>query len=552
MKTEFKNQFLMLSSILLLLFFIFIPALGEVMQNTKSAFKKPIKISSGRITGQPVDDQGDVYVYKGIPYAAPPVGNLRWKPPQPLSPWEGVRECTKFGPSCPQRKLPAPFGRDYGEYSEDCLYLNVWTGAQNQSEKRPVMVWIHGGGFYAGSSNTPDYDGRILAREGVVVVTINYRLGVFGFLAHPELSQESEHHVSGNYGLLDQIAALEWVKENIAAFGGDPHRVTIFGESGGARSVCFLMTSPLSRGLFHRAIVQSGSLYRGIAHLNKAHDALPSAEDQGERLAKRLKCNTLEELRRKDADEIVRKINATTAPLLSPPGPIDVPASVFISGPIIDGWVIPEDPVEIFETGKQHDVPLITGSNQAEASMFLRAFQTGQDTLSSVVSHFFPGHEQEILKLYEDYGQNEFQRALNRLATDAVWTWPARATARSMEKVSSKAYLYQFTHRRGGVLSNFGAFHGVEIRFVFGHDIGANLPWTEEEQSISQNMRPYWIRFAETGDPNGPGQPEWPAYDRSTDKSLEIGDEIRIQTHLRKDACDLFERIDREINKEEK
>ena len=516
------------------------------MQNQDYDFSKPIRIKSGLIQGQPVDDRDDVYVYKGVPYAAPPVGELRWKPPRGVQNWEGIRECIEYGPSCPQPKLPAPFGRDYGPYSEDCLYLNVWTGARSSEERRPVMVWIHGGGLYAGSSSTPDFDGRVLAQEGAVVVTVNYRLGVFGFLAHPELSRESEHKVSGNYGLLDQIAALQWVRENIAAFGGDPDRVTIFGESGGGRSVCFLMTSPLSQGLFHRAIAQSGSLYRGCGHLTRPHDEFPPLETLGERVARLRGCGSLEELRQKTADEIMRTFKPTTVPLLAAPGSLSIPEGIFVTCPAIDGWVFPEDPVKILEEGKQHKVPLISGSNQDEASMFLPAFKVGHDSLLSVAAHFFPGHEQEIIKLYQEFGPPEFLQALNRFGTDAVWTRPARATAMAMEKVPVKAYVYQFTHSRGGVLQRFGAFHGVEIRFVFGHDIGANLPWTKEEHRISKNMRTYWLRFAAAGDPNGPDLPEWPAFDRVTEKSLEIGREIKVRPNLRKEACDLFDRIDLE------
>ena len=303
-----------LSLVFLFVFFTAPYAGGKEMNQPNPEISKPIKITSGLITGQSVEKMEDIQVYKGIPYAAPPVGPLRWKAPQPVIPWAGVRVCTQYGPPCPQRKLPPPFDRDYGKTSEDCLTLNVWSGARNPNERRPVMVWIHGGGFYGGSASQPDFDGRVLAREGVVVVTINYRLGVFGFLAHPELTKESEHQVSGNYGLLDQIAALRWVKDNIAAFGGDPNRVTIFGESGGARSVCFLMVSPLAKGLFHRAIVQSGSLYRGIGHLKKSHDGLPPMEMEGVRIAKQLGCTTLKELRQKKAEEIIQILNRNHSP----------------------------------------------------------------------------------------------------------------------------------------------------------------------------------------------------------------------------------------------
>jgi para-nitrobenzyl esterase len=543
-----KKSGRVLSLVLILMFFTGAYAGEKEMSRPNSGIAKPIKTTSGLITGQAVEKMEDIQVFKGIPYAAPPVESLRWKAPQPVIPWEGVRICTQYGTPCPQRKLPPPFDRDYGKTSEDCLTLNLWSGAKNSDERRPVMVWIHGGGFYGGTASQPDFDGRVLAKEGVVVVTINYRLGVFGFLAHPELTSESENKVSGNYGLLDQIAALRWVKDNINAFGGDSNRVTIFGESGGARSVCFLMVSPLAKGLFQRAIVQSGSLYRGIGHLKKSHNGLPPMEKEGVRIAKQLGCNTLQELRQKKAEEIIQVLNATTAPLLSPPGVLSIPDGIFISGPVIDGWVVPEDPVKRFENGLQADVPLITGSNRDEASLFLQAaFQTPQKTMAASVTHFSPGHEKEILQLYADYKESEFPTALNRFATDVVWTRPARATARTMEKVSSKAYLYQFTHRRPGRLFDYGAFHGAEIRFAFGHDIGANNPFTEIDQRISKTMRTYWLNFAATGNPNSPGLPDWPAHERSTDKSLEIGSEIKIQTHLRKEACDLFDKIDKDM-----
>ena len=307
------------------------------------------------------------------------------------------------------------------------------------------------------------------------------------------------------------------------------------------------MVSPLARGLFQRAIVQSGSLYRGIGHLKKSHDGLPPMEKEGLRIAKQLGCNTLRELRLKKAEEIIRVLNATTAPLLSPPGVLAIPEGMFISGPVIDGWAVPEDPVKRLENGQQADVPLLTGSNQDEASLFLQAFQTREKTLASSVAHFFPGHEKEILKLYTEYKESEFPTALNRFATDAVWTRPARATARTMDKVSSKTYLYQFTHRKSGSLYNFGAFHGAEILYAFGHDIGARTPFTETDHRVSKIMRTYWINFAATGNPNGPGLPEWPVYEKSSDQSLEIGSEIKIQTQLRKDACDLFDKIDKEM-----
>lgn len=522
--------------------------------DSESVFSKPIKIESGLITGFTLGDKKDVHAFKGIPFAAPPVGDLRWKPPQPVSPWEGVKACTEFGCACPQHEMPEPYRRDFGEQSEDCLYLNVWTGAESQDERRPVMVWIHGGGFYLGAASTETYDGEVLAREGVIVVAINYRIGPYGFLAHPLLSKESDRNVSGNYGLLDQIKALKWVKKNIGAFGGDPNRVAIFGESGGARSVCFLMVSPLSKGLFHRAIVQSGSLYRPIGHLKESRQGLVAIEKQGEGLAKKLGCETLAELRKKSADEILNTANPKTAPFVTPPNP--TPPSDdngIIVGPIIDGWALPDDPVKLFNSGKQHDVPMIIGSNKDEASMFLSRFGGSKvEEFHNLVRHFFPNHYETILKLYPVTKDTDALDALNRFMTDVTWTRPARATAIGMGTVESKVYVYHLTQHRPGVLDRFGAFHGADIRYVFGHDMGAGVPFSEEEWVLSEKMLKYWINFAANDDPNSPDLPWWPAYEKDTDQCLELGPEIKVISNLRKEACDLFDRIDEERRRNQK
>jgi para-nitrobenzyl esterase len=536
--------------ILVLIFIILISTRigGLSMSTLNTVFSKPIKIESGKITGVALGEEKAVYAFKGIPYAAPPVGDLRWRPPRQVSRWEGVKACTDFGYACPQQEMPEPYARDFGEQREDCLYLNVWTGAKKQDERRPVMVWIHGGGFYLGAASTESYDGEVLAREGVVLVTINYRIGPFGFLAHPLLSKESDRNVSGNYGLLDQIAALTWVKNNIAAFGGDPDRVTIFGESGGARSVCFLMVTPLSKGLFHGGIVQSGSLYRAIGHLKEPRDGLMAIEKQGEALAKKLGCETLKDLRKKSADEILNTATPKTAPFVTPPNPS--PSSDengIIVGPIIDGWVIPDDPVKLFRSGKQHDVPMIIGSNKDEASMFLGRYRYSQvKQFHDLVRHLFPNHYEKIQKLYPMNDDADVLDALNRFMTDVTWTRPARATARQMGLVKSSVYLYHLTQHRPGMLERFGAFHGADIRYVFGHDMGAGVPFSEEEWALSDKMLKYWINFAAHGDPNGPDLPKWPAYEKDTDQCIDLGRKIKVITNLRKEACDLFDRIDEE------
>jgi para-nitrobenzyl esterase len=515
------------------------------MADALSELARPIEIEGGRALGTALDPDKTVYAFKGIPFAAPPRGDLRWRPPAQALGWSGVRPCTAYGPACPQIQMPPPFDEVYNQ-DEDCLYLNVFTAAREARERRPVMVWIHGGGFYGGSGSTDAYEGRSLAGRGVVLVTINYRLGPLGFLAHPWLSGESERGVSGNYGLLDQIAALGWVKRNIAAFGGDPDRVTIFGESGGARSVCFQMSTPLSRGLFHRAVIQSGSPYRALGRLREPRAGLPAMEEHGAALARKLGCQSLADLRRVPAEAFVQAARARTAPLISPwPTPQIPTDSDLIAGPILDGWVLPEEPLDLFREGRQAPVPVIVGSNDAEASLFLGAL-AGSSGAAERLEGLFPGHVQEILAAYPEPAGAEPLAVLNRVLTDAIWTRPARALARDISRCGQKAFLYYFTKGRLGRLERFGAFHGIEIRFALGTDLTAKEPFTEEDWTLSQTMQAYWVRLAETGDPNGPGAPAWPAYEETTDLCLELGAEIKAGPHPWGKACDVFDRIDEE------
>jgi para-nitrobenzyl esterase len=498
----------------------------------------PIRIETGLISGIPVGENKDVRVYKGIPYAAPPIGDLRWKPPQPAKPWQGVRQATQYGPSCPQPDiLERAYGIKTGPTSEDCLYLNVWTPAKKPDQKLPVMVWIHGGGYIAGSGSSQVYDGQELARQGVIVVTINYRLGPFGFLAHPLLSKESEHGVSGNYGLLDQIAALEWVKRNIAAFGGDPNNVTIFGESAGAGSVCYLMVSPLAKGLFHRAIAQSGSALGQNRHLRQTWYGLEPAEKLGERFAQQLGCETLAAMRAKSAEEILAKSSTEL--------------SFFFGrgdrfGPIVDGWVVPDDPGAIFEAGEQHKVPLIVGSNADEGTIFTASLpQMGVDQYKAAVSALYKTHADKVLALYPVDNPNQVRSMVSRLIGDSAFIANARLFAR-LHSRTNKVFLYHFTwvrpDQRGAAL---GAFHGSEIPYAFGN-IKALVAAGEKDRTLAQTMSAYWACFAASGDPNRKGLPEWPAYDPASDRYLELGDPISIKSGLRKQECDLFEKISAE------
>jgi len=500
------------------------------------ALADPVRIESGQVSGTASGDDGAVRVYKGIPFAAPPVGDLRWKPPQPVKPWEGVRACTEFGPWCPQPK--AIMGREAGKQSEDCLYLNVWTPAKKSDEKLPVMVWIHGGGCTTGSGASKFYDGEALARQGVVLVTINYRLGPFGFFAYPALSKESERGVSGNYGLFDQIEALRWVKRNIAALGGNPECVTIFGESAGSASVSRLMVSPPAAGLFHRAIAESGGVHGRNRHLKEQAGNLDPMEKVGEQIAANLGCdkeaNVLAALRAKSAEDVLAAAD---------PGQ-GLFGKGLKFGWIVDGWLLPDDPAKLFEAGKQCKVPLMLGTNADEGTIFLQQLPVKRVIgYELVVRNMFRANTDEMLRLFPAAGDADVPGALNRLTTVSAFVWPARCMARAMEKAGGKAYLYHFTrvaplYRDRGL----GALHAGEIPYVFDHT--RTLPGFEEkDRELSKVMSACWVRFATTGDPNGPGLPKWPAYAAGADEHMQFGDAVEVKAGLSREVCDLLDKI---------
>jgi Carboxylesterase type B len=502
-----------------------------------------VKIDSGTITGLTVGANNDVRAYKGIPFAAPPVGPLRWKAPQPVKAWTAERACTEFAPSCPQPNLlERLYGQKLGPTSEDCLYLNVWTAAKKANDKLPVMVWIHGGGYTMGSGATPAYDGAALARQGVVLVTINYRLGPFGWFAHPQLSKESPRNSSGNYGLLDQIAALEWVKRNIAAFGGDVSRVTIFGESAGAGSVCYLMASPLARGLFHRAIAESGSAFGANRHLHEAWYGQESAEKLGERVAREMAgdqaTDPIAALRAKSAEEILNASNMAATSFFASDG------NRF--APIVDGWVIPDDPGAIFEAGKQANVPLIVGTNADEGTIFVLTSPINSvEAYRTLARRLYGARADEVLALYPANDANEIRNALSRNITDSFFLTGARYFAETTSKVNDKTFVYHFTHVSSDPRRRMlGAFHASEIPYVFmTQDTIMTASYDDKDHELGRVMSAYWVQFAATGDPNGAGRPAWPKYDAAADKHLEFGDQIAVKANLRKNAVDLFERI---------
>ncbi|MBU0686867.1 MAG: carboxylesterase family protein [Candidatus Margulisbacteria bacterium] len=486
-----------------------------------------VNIKSGPISGKVEDG---VRVYLGIPFAAPPVGARRWKPPYPPRPWKNVKACTKFGPACPQPKL-----HDVGRENEDCLYLNVWTPAKNADAKLPVMFFIHGGGFLAGAASQKLYDAENLAKKGVVVVTINYRLGPYGFMAHPLLAKESPHGVSGNYGFLDQVAALKWVQKNIAVFGGNPDNVTIFGESAGSVSVATHMISPLSKGLFQQAICESGSAFGQQYALPKATGSMSEALATGKQVEKLLDCadapNVLKAMRKVSAVELLKKID---------PG-----FGLFDERPqfslINDGWVIPENPAAFLAKGKQHDVPIIIGSNADEGNVFIPETSVGK--YKSWIKNYFGKYADQIYTLFPAAKDAEVRPAFNKLLAVCLFAEPGRYLARAMGKKKSKAYLYQFTRvPNTKSAKQDGAYHGIELGYVFGN-LEKSEGYDEKDFALSDMIMDYWVTFAKTGNPNGEGRTNWPAYYSASDQYLELGDTVIVKKHLLKQASDLLDRI---------
>ncbi len=505
----------------------------------------PIKVDGGQISGAKAGEDTSLLVYKGVPFAAPPVGELRWKAPAPVKPWEGVKACTAYSAGCaqPRPMIPLP-GLNPPLASEDCLYLNVWTPAKDTADKVPVMFWIHGGGFTMGTGGTEMYDGAKLASKGVVVVTINYRLGPFGFLAHPALTKESPNKSSGNYGLLDQIEALKWVQRNIASFGGDPGRVTIYGESAGAVSVSMLMVSPLSKNLFHGAIAQSGSVsILPTRHLNKSRWGISSMEQQGIELAKALGCDTatdpLAAMRAKTVEEIFAA---------QPKGSFAMTNiysnEAFPWWVITDGWVIPEDPETMFIEGKAHNVPFMIGTNADEGSMFAMMTPIKDPAgYEATARGTFKEHADKVLAAYPASSPEQVKSTMNEFLTDALFIRGARCMAVCAANAKRKVYYYHFTKtHKTGFGSNLGAHHAAELPYVFG-GLEAMKVVDPSDKSLSDKMIDYWTNFAKKGDPNGGDLPKWSAYDAVADHYLELGEKIETKLGLRRAKIDILDAI---------
>ena len=498
-----------------------------------------LTIDAGKIRGVTETAGSPVRVFRGIPYARPPVGDLRWKPPLPALPWNGVKECSTFGPSCPQ-PLQKIIRGITGPQSEDCLTLNVWTAA-NAGEKKPVMVWIHGGGFTIGSGSQGTYDGLHFAADGAVLVTINYRLGPFGFMAHPALSAESPSHVSGNYGLLDQIEALRWVQRNIAAFGGDPANVTIFGESAGSVAVGCLVASPLARGLFQRAIMESG-IPANLPRLRGGEESDSSAESTGIGIAREAGIAGPDGATGATAAEL-RGIPPEK--LLSSSHPrVGLFGAGRRMGPSVDGYVIPRPPLEMFASGEQNNVPVILGSNADEGTLFIQQIPiTRQAGYRSAARRLFGEFADRVIAMFPIRSAEDVKPQIARLVTVAAFVAPARRAARALSRHESHVWLYHFT-RVPPVLreNNMGATHGVEIFYVF-KTIPLGVGAEDADIRLADNMHGAWLRFAETGNPNGKGFPEWPAYSASNDAYFEFGERPGRGGNLLGRECDLFDEI---------
>ncbi|MEQ8860568.1 MAG: carboxylesterase family protein [Pseudomonadales bacterium] len=482
-----------------------------------------VTLEQGRLVG--LRDAG-VQVFKGIPYATPPVGERRWKPPEPAEPWRGRRYAMQFAPDCPQ--LPYPdqsfFDRGINPTSEDCLYLNVWTATADPQARRPVMVWIHGGALTRGSGASAWYDGAALARKGVVLVTINYRLGAFGYLAHPALSQESPHRASGNYGLLDQIAALTWVKNNIGRFGGDPGNVTIFGESAGSWSVHQLTATPLAAGLFHRAIGQSGAHAYPIPELDRERFGLEPHERTGLALQDAAGVDSLEALRGLSADALLGAYERANIPGLA--------------RPVVDGWVFPEQIVTLYREGRHNRVPLLLGSNADEGSnLTLGGQPESAEAFEAMMRKRFGTLAEELLRVYD--AKRDYLTAFLASYRDQSFTWPMRFWAGQAARHDQNVWLYYFAHEPPSP-TGFGAYHAAEIRYVFANP-DVDMTATAVDRALAETMSDYWVNFAGTGVPSAPGAPAWPGYDAERVPYLVFGEEPGVVEGLLEEEMALFD-----------
>ncbi len=490
-----------------------------------------VRIANGTLEG--VTEKSGIRSFKGVPFGAPPVGGNRWKPPQPVANWQGVRKADKFGPRCMQRAVFGDMNFRSDGMSEDCLYLNVWTPAKSGREKLPVLVYFYGGGFIAGDGSEPRYDGESMATKGIVAVTLSYRLGVFGFMAHPELTAESPHKASGNYAFHDQLAAVKWVQQNIAAFGGDPRRVTIAGESAGSVSVSAQMATPLAKGMIAGAIGESGSILGALPAT-----PLSDGEQNGVKFGAAIDRKTLAELRAMPAAELLEATAKPGLPRFSP---------------VVDGWFFPKSPAEIYAAGEHSRVPLLAGVNSEESGYFaiLGREKPTVENYRAALERLYPGKGGEVFNHYPATNENEVMDAAQALAGDrfishSTWRWTDVATRTG----GRASYYYLYARPRpamrpemgnaqaglaGGVIRNpaasstpprpapRGAVHSAEIEYAMGN-LASNTvyAWSDDDYQVSKVMQQYFANFIITGDPNGKGLPTWPQFKTSQKLIIDV------------------------------
>jgi len=535
-----KQMFLTLIRFCLfsLFFACAVPALPQV-------YAPQVTIQSGTLEGSRPGPSVNDAVFLGVPYAAPPVGELRWRPPQPVQHWSGLRAAKQFAPSCPQ--LPSSWwpemaGRERLDTSEDCLYLNVWTPNFNRAKKIPVMVWIHGGGNIEGSGEIPLL-APALARKEVVVISIEYRLGVLGFLSHPALSAESPQHTSGNYGLLDQIAALAWIQQNVDVFGGDPGKVTIFGESSGAEDVCHLLASPLAKGMFQGTILESGvcmdSLYSDFHRPQNYYRNHGPGETLGLRMA---------------ADFGISETPQASASLRA------LPVEALLKwahnalgaefGVVVDGWSVPLQPVLAFARGNQARVPVLVGSNADETTVFGKASPLAiEDSRPTTIAqyrawlkHEFREFAEDVWKEYPAGSDEQVHRIFLRMQTDYDFGFGAHRLALATAAQGQPAYLYYFTYVGRGRFAALGAFHSEELMFL-GDTFWKSWIRDAADKRLADIMSDYWTQFAKTGSPNRADQPEWPPYLSESEVCLGLGRVVKARPTPNRAGYEVFERI---------
>lgn len=482
-----------------------------------------ISIESGDLQGV---QEGGLTVYRGVPFAAPPTGPRRWRAPQPLAPWTGVRMADQFAPRPAQNGESLP-GAPAEPMSEDCLYLNIWTPAVSSSDQLPVIVWLYGGGFANGSASIPAYWGDALARKGVVVVNVAYRVGAFGYFAHPELTREAGEGEAANFGLLDQITALEWVQRNISAFGGDPGRVTLMGQSAGSMAVCLLMAAPRAKGLFHRGIGQSGGVFFPFSAAPPALReawSLPGAEKSGEKLAGRIGASSLAALRAAPAEQILKEADPGAA------------------HPVFDGHLLPDEPRKIFAEGRQARVPVLIGSNSDEARSLITV-RVRAETFAEDFARAFLPLPPELMSLYPTATDEEAYGARAALERDLRFGWDMRAWAR-LHASAAPVFMYHFSRTPpfspGSPLAGDGACHWAELPYVFDQLDQWPGDWTDEDRRLASRMAGYWVNFAAHGDPNA-GAVTWPAYEPAGEQVMLFGDTVKAGTLPNQRALDLFD-----------